>query len=823
MSERRAVDSGTLETHMQTCPARSLTSADTWRAFANLIPPILLAALCLLGLGGTPARAQYTETIIQNPESPSPPDTLGWAVAMDGDTVAIGAPNIPRRTPGAVQVWTVDELGVSTLEAELVGDSPTDYNQFGRSVAISGDTLVVGARRAYDIGSVTDHGAVYIFVRSGGVWTQQAMFEYDGPAVSPLLFFGRSVAISGDTVVVGASDDTYTSGVPAPLNYGKTFVYTRSGDVWTLQQELIVPGKEVGACVAISGDLLLTTERRGGVYAFERSGGVWTEKQFLSAPSGYGAGFGGSLALTSDIAMIGEFDALMFETVFVFGRANGAWVKTQELRANPSGTDGQFGCSIVLSGDMIFIGAQLNDDNATNAGAVYVFTSSNGVWSEQQRLYPSDWTAGHFFGTIGVSGNSAVIGAYADSEKGIRMGAAYVFTNADGVWSEKQKLTTPLDTARGDDMGGSIAVSGETAVFGMPDDCEGALQAGAAYVFTKPFGSWIPSQKLIASDAAPDAGFGHSVAILDDTIIVGAVESVYPLGESGASGSAYIFRRNLSGLWTEVQKLTSPLPSGRDKFGAAVALSGDTAFVGAPTRKRLGGDSGAVMVFTSTGGAWTQTQTLVPSDDASRAEFGYAVAASGDTLVVGAPYSDVWAGAAYTYSNAGGVWGGEQKLSFSNNSGSDIVGLSVAISGDTALVGAYGDDVGATDSGSVYIFTREADIWTEQLLLVADDGQGRDRFGYAVSLSDDMLVATFEGNYSTGAYLCSCSGGVWTQSEKFTAVKGNSYGLDASPIAISDGEVFLGKQYSFDGGAVYLYSPPIVLPSAAADSWTLFE
>jgi hypothetical protein len=804
---------------MNRYPALARLTATVRRVSRSILSPALLAWVCVIGLGGSPAFAQYTETLIHNPGSPSPPTRMGWAVDMDGNTLAVGLPNHDDQEPGEVQIWIVDEFGMWTLEAELRGGSATDADVFGESVALSGDTLIVGASRADGAVLPVNEGAAYIFTRAGGVWTQQARLKGD-EGVGPFpIYFGSSVAISGDTAVVSA----WNSSVISPPGDAAVYVYTRTAESWSLQQKLTVAGKLIGAAVALSGDLLMAGEGGGGVSSFERaSDGVWTVRQTFTGSST----FGSSLRIEGDIALIGapfeNVTGVSVGTVHVYSRANRMWGHSQTLNAVDWAFDDQFGSSLAVTGDTILIGSTRDDDGEFNSGSVYVFKPSVGGWDLTQKLVPDDPSWGKLFGFVAASGDFAVIGAPLDDEKGEYIGAAYVYANSEGAWIEHQKISAARDSGRLDDMGTAIAVSGNVAFFGLPNDYERGVRAGAVYVFTKPFGFWIPQQKLVASDGIDFDGFGHSIATSGNSLIVGTRPTEVPY-----SGAAYIFHRNFVGAWIEEQKLSSPNPESSDFFGSAVAISGDTAFVGAFADDDLAPFSGAVYVFASENGIWTQREKLVASDAAENDEFGSVIASSGASLIVGTSRKDTQTGAAYIFTNSDSTWSNEQRLNAAGISNGGWFGSAVAIEGDTAIVGAPRDDAANTNGGSVTVFERAGGVWTESQVLVSDDNAAGDNFGSAVSISGDELVVTSlaPGLPENTAYVFSSSNGAWSQRAKLVPIDMSFGGFDDTPVAISGGSVFLSGSGGLDpnSGTVYVYSPPIVLPSAVADSWTLFE
>ncbi len=282
---------------------------------------------------------------------------------------------------------------------------------------------------------------------------------------------------------------------------------------------------------------------------------------------------------------------------------------------------------------------------------------------------------------------------------------------------EQAKLTAS-DGAAVDGFGSSVAISGDTVVVGaVGADINANADQGSAYVFVKPVGGWATAStfnaKLTASDGAAGDAFGGSVAISGDTVVVGAV------GANANQGAAYVFVKPVggwAGALTETAKLIASDGAAGDQFGISVGVSGDTVVVGA-FLDDIGANSeqGSAYVFVKPVGGWmnmTQTAKLTASDGAFNDNFGFSVAVSGDTVVVGAFLDDIGAnsdqGSAYVFVKPVGGWMNmtqTAKLTASDGAAGDGFGFSVAVSGDTAVVGASGDTIGAnTDQGSAYVF-----------------------------------------------------------------------------------------------------------------------
>jgi MYXO-CTERM domain-containing protein len=385
-----------------------------------------------------------------------------------------------------------------------------------------------------------------------------------------------------------------------------------------------------------------------------------------------------------------------------------------------------------VSGDRLII-------RVDDAGAVYPLTVDPLVGVQQQKLLASDVAAGDLFGNaVAVSGDTAVIGGHLNGDAGVQSGSAYVFTRSGATWTQQQKLL-PADGAAGDFFGYAVAVSGDTAVLGARGDDDLGSSSGSAYVFTRSGVTWSQQQKLLSGDGLASDQFGFAVAIAGDTVVVGAIGD----DDVGSNaGSAFVFTR--AGVtWSQQAKLLAADGAASDSLGIAVAVVNDTAVIGSYLDDDLGADSGSAYVFTRAGVTWTQQAKLLASDGLPGDNFGRSVAVVGDTVLVGAYNDDdngLSSGSAFVFTRAGVTWSQQAKLLASDGVASDNFGFSVALSGDTAVVGARYDDDNGTDSGSAYAFTRVGAVWIQQSKLLASDGSTSDNLGTSVALAVDTAV-----------------------------------------------------------------------------------
>lgn len=362
----------------------------------------------------------------------------------------------------------------------------------------------------------------------------------------------------------------------------------------------------------------------------------------------------------------------------------------------------------------------------------------------EQKLTASDGAANDFFGgSVAISGDTIVVGSPFDQVGANNRGSAHVFARSGGVWAQQQKLTASDGADFGQFGFGNtwVAIGGDTIIVGSPFEDIGAnANQGSAYVFVQSGGVWTQQQKLTAGDGAGGDGFGFSVAMSGDALVVGA------LGDDTSRGAAYFFVRS-GGVWTEQQKLTATDGVALDGFGGAVAISGDTIVAGATSDD---GGRGSSYVFVRSGGLWTEQQRLTASDRSAGDVFGSSVAVGGDTIVVSSPFDDVGAsvnqGSAYVFVRNGIVWAQQQKLTASDGAAEEQFGR-VAIRGETIAVGAPGDHIGANNfQGSVYVFMRSNGVWAEQQKVTATDGTASDFFGFSVAIGQHSVVAGAPGD-----------------------------------------------------------------------------
>lgn len=392
-----------------------------------------------------------------------------------------------------------------------------------------------------------------------------------------------------------------------------------------------------------------------------------------------------------------------------------------KLIASDASINDEFGISVSVSGNTAVIGAYLDTTpGGISSGTAYVFARIGEVWTQQAILFASDAAPRDHFGfSVSISGNTVLVGAPEDDHSGMSdAGSAYIFVQDEGVWTQRAKLVAAVPSSD-DHFGVSVAVSGDYAIIGAfaDDHVNGnPTNEGSAYVYSKPALGWAnmtETARLSASDAHPDNQFGISVAFSGNTAVVGANWNSH--SNQSRAGAVYVFEKPTSG-WvtkTETAKLTASDAATNDEFGIAVAVSNSTVIVGAYLDDNAAGDvAGAAYLFSKPPCGWTnatESTKLMTAHASPGDNFGISVAMEDETVVVGAHYANSQeinnTGAAYVFTRIGSEWAEQGRLTASDGGSADRFGYAVAVSNGCAIVGAYDDHHGGgAYAGSAYVF-----------------------------------------------------------------------------------------------------------------------
>ena len=474
-------------------------------------------------------------------------------MSASGDHVRISVDDSGARYP-----LVIDPL---VYQSYLKASNTEDGDQFGSAAAISGNTAVIatpwedsaatGANGNEADNSAQLSGAVYVFIKSGSTWVQQAYLKASNSEAFDS--FGTNVAISGDTVVVGASgEDSATMLNPTDNTLsqsGAAYVFTRNGTTWSQEAYLKASnpgsGDQFGRAVAIHGDTVVI--------------GARSEDSNATGVNGNGA----------------DNSAGASGAAYVFVRQLGSWSEEAYLKASNSELGDNFGSAVAISGDTIVVGSRedsaatgvngdQSDNSASAAGAAYVFTRSGTTWSQEAYLKASNTEGSDGFGeALAIAGDTIVVGATGEkstatgvdgnqADNGLSgAGAAYVFSRTGTTWGQEAYLKASSHSFPGGFFGGSVAIAGERVVVGADQQpVPGAnIKTGAAYTFVRTGTTWASEDELVAPNPDAGDGFGFAVAISGSTVIVSApAEDGSATGVDGpfddngdSTGAAYTF------------------------------------------------------------------------------------------------------------------------------------------------------------------------------------------------------------------------------------------------------------------------------------------
>ena len=362
-------------------------------------------------------------------------DYFGWAVAIDGDTALVGAYGVTvsgRQQQGSAYVFTKSD-GLWTLAATLVANDGRPFDIFGDAVALSGGVAAIGAYQA------GNRGTVYVFTGSGTHWTQKARLNANDGATGDCL--GWSVAVANQTVLAGAPFALFDG-----VQHGAVYAFAPSGGVWSQTQKFTADdaglGDFFGDAVAMDGAMAVIGADsktvgghvvQGAAYVFDGSGGTWVQQAKLTSDDGVAYdNFGRSVAISGSTVLVGTpyatVDGNAFEgAVYAFDSDGTSWQQTAKLVASDGRGDGYFGWSVAISGDGALVGANAFNDNAP--GEAYAFARSAGAWSETAALTSGDGNVVDFFGwSVALSGANALIGEpFANIDGNYAQGAVYFY------------------------------------------------------------------------------------------------------------------------------------------------------------------------------------------------------------------------------------------------------------------------------------------------------------------------------------------------------------------------------------------------------------
>ncbi|MEZ4398012.1 MAG: T9SS type A sorting domain-containing protein [Candidatus Krumholzibacteriia bacterium] len=697
---------------------------------------------------------------------------------------AAGCPPEPEVI--ALDGWTSE--GVDTIQS------------FGHGVAITEDCFVVGAPgTVYDDWLGHAIGAAIAFEPNAGDWQPTALIQPPLPW-SQYEDFGNILAMRDDVLAVGDSD--FTGGLPYS---GRVLVYARNGGAWTLEDD-VRPDWETwnghfGRAIAVDNAFLMvsTPGAMAGsmVQVYARDPGGWVTIQYLEPGDIHNAqSFGSSLALDGEWAILGqpEFNTDTVDEagrVCFYRKVGGLWIYWSELSDPDPSPQDHLGTVVAIAGDQAIAGVPRDGGGDTN-GYLQAFRFDGSTWilTSQLPLLPPGEHRNLGSKPIVMDGKRALVESnYEDSS--IEQQRLHLF-EYDGVqWQRLQSFD--IDTyinsfdmagdrilvggpshaflytydpypfeeagmlasgAPGGYYGSSVALDGTRLVVGAQQETNIFNHVGAAYVYESDGETWALGEHLVPADGGVGDKFGAAAAVEGDRIAVGS-----PSNDEAASGAGAVYLYELQGgAWTQTDKLMPAELKANDSFGAPLVMQGDWLFAAATDDDSLGSKAGAVYAYHREGGVWMEQQKLLAPDGYYQDFFGYALALDGDRLAIGVPRDDdteTDSGAVWIYERDGLTWLPTLKLHASNPDYTDGFGEGLALQGNRLVIGTPGDDDAANAAGAIYVYEFDGADWQETDKLVLENAAVADGLGKVVALHGDLIVAGVpndgEAGYVAGA------------------------------------------------------------------------
>ncbi len=709
---------------------------------------------------------------------------FGQALALTDETLVIGAPRVSILGENAGAVFVYKNTPGSIEEPSLL--IPSDASSasfFGNAVAIDGDRIVVGSRGTGEAGPWT--GSAYVFERNGEAWTEQAKLIAASQTAFDL--FGNAVAISGDTILVGAR----WKGIGVAYLAGAVFIYERLPNGRYTRVRLVgdAVGDMFGESLAIEGDTIAIGAwsadaqglDSGAVHVYRRQGSDWVQEALLSAEDGAPFDhFGSTLALKGDLLVVGaEGDDETDQdrgSAYVFERLAGAWTQSAKLEPSDGQLRDQFGTAVAIGTDVILVGSPAHPNPSGGIGAIYRFERQGNAWLETK----IEFGDGNLGSALAASGGQAL------STDANGAGSVQIFDLQDPSMPK-------LDAIRGSGLrrldgrfGTGLAILGELVIGGDPgsdqDDAGIQVQNGK---------NPIPPTHIIDTQIR-QRGIGRQIAAQGNVFVAAGDED------------AWIYERQgdgwvLAGEAGFIAQITDPLPE------IAVAVDRERVFVSAPRRQSSNQlEAGLVLCFEKNpAGSWALVQTI--SRGVTGENLGRSIAVCGDRLFLGTSgISNV----VYVYELQASIW--VEVDSVSGEGSSEEFGFDLACADEVLIVGAPGRQ---NSSGTAYIYLWDGAQWESKGRITGSTAGPIARFGEAVAIHDDtVLVGAPDGNSpfsstSGTAYVFARNGDQWLETEQLgTATRFQSrFGAE---IAMSEGVWAIGASSESTGGAVYRYDDP---------------
>jgi len=720
-------------------------------------------------------------------------DSFGADLAMTADSLLIGAPATDMGTPtsGAVHVFRFD--GNAWRPSQLLASGvQMPRGEFGARLAASGSRAAILSRQLNRKGHSVGNQTIHVFEYAEEVWTERSRIRPPDPEASTV--FGEQIAMDGDVMAV-LDAWAYADGT--------AFVFRRRGDTWVEEAHLLPPDRPYSngvESVAVSGDVVAIGSPRGfpryagAVDVFRFDGQTWAhEAELYPGTDKVYAWFGAAVAVRGDMIWVGaprEFRELdEAGVVYVYQYDGRNWVLLGEVIAadEPS----YFGQSISVTDHHVIIDAQIGtpyDPIEPRASVFYRLDLGppdpadppvRVAWSGE---YARHTSFGHWLAMMRGGRDTREPSRPAAAARVVDLSECRPAPPGPPCWKDRLLSRDQNMT----EFGYGVALQGDEAVVWARDGQLGLCDSDpAVYVYQRDPHGWIRRQILKLDTVSP----GSRVVLDGNTFAIGG--SHY--------GAVYIFE-NIGGQWA----LEEILEGSNDAFGGAIALQGETLWVGDIEDREGGGyRAGAMYIYTRGEQGWQQRQKLIAGDSGENARFGAGVAVRDERAVVGAEFAnpDVGTGAVYAYEFNGEQWTEVQKLVPMDGRRGDYFGSALAMDESILVVGAQWDGRFGERVGVTYVFRRQGQEWIEEQMLKPPDEDVRGRFGASVAVTNGRVLVRQRG----AIHVFEFDGEEWVSTRRLHpgayTVPPDSYVIS---LAVEGDTVLLGAPvFHLYDGAVY--------------------
>lgn len=632
-------------------------------------------------------------------------DDFGFvrAINVDNNKLVIAA--------SAVSVFEKDNdtwLEKHTLLNEM------DNNNVGyiQSVSISGDYILLGApNERYS-------GHVYLYEYENKMW--QPKFIFSSPLESSASgSYGKSVSVVDNRILIGSPNSGSNE---SGHKFGMAFLYQRSeSGEWQTEQIFEETGNnyngQFGSTVKLLDDKVLigswdsnihdfgyNTVVLGAVYLYEKLDGenTWHNKAILSPNANeISTYFGSTIEFSNNSIFIGSPNGLRQGSIhqFELNKDTWSWSKKFELEKGPSYS--QFGNSVSVFGNKVLVGSKGDITNGYNFGSASIFELKNGQWVLEEKLFPSDGVDNLKFGTsVSLSEKYAVISAGTLEDM-----AVYIFELVDNIWIEKQKIDLPSDSSY-DGEGLVVDIDASRIAIGSSSyESESGIHSGAVFIFERLNSQWLQTAVLTASDKHTFMGFGGSISLSGNRILIGArYDDMGDVLANYATGSVYIFDF-INDEWLETTKLIASDAQRRDRFGYSVSLLDDRLLVGASAHSAFEQKGKAYIFELNQENIWQEKRILFSGVELYSDGFGRSVSLTKNHHIIGAPYDrndeDTLVGAVYAF-DSNNNWS-KTKIDLENTNTYSQFGGSIDVFDNRIVAGDTGDNEKGVAAGATHI------------------------------------------------------------------------------------------------------------------------